>query len=290
MNTKETFFDSGTNSWAIEVDGVLRKLGTVPPIDRGLAVASGYRPVRSVAGRLTAEQARRLVDAGLGDRTHLFGDDFVHNQRQHGSCNGFAGAMALEQVRVLNGQPHVRLSGTSLYARINGGQDQGSLLKDGMREVQNGVSTEAACPWDKWHWSMVPEAAKAEFPRFRAHEPLVIDDEADLLTAILALKACVVVAVHVDNGYTKFDNTGVSGGGQGPGNHAQAGNSVRWNAAKGRFEYRLSNSWDLVWGHRGYNWVTWNQHLAPTRRHHEFYVVTSASEDDADSNNPPEAK
>ncbi len=285
MNVKELFHDEGI--WKIEVDGVLRKLGTIAPIDRGLTLASGYQQLKSVAEKLTHNMARKLIDDGLGDRTKLFGDEFVHDQKSVGSCNGWAGATSDEKSRVLNGQPHVRLSGTSLYSRINFGQDQGSLLKDGMREIQNGVSTEAACPWDKWHASMVSAAAKAEYVRFRAHEPLVIDDELDLLTAILTLKSCPVVAVHVTNAFMNLDDSGLSGGGNGPGNHAVHVDSVRWNVAKARYEYRNANSWGLQWGLRGFSWLTWAQHFAPTRKFHEFYTITAASEDEADSDNPP---
>ena len=78
-----------------------------------------------------------IIDKDRVKSRDLFGDDWVYNQGNIGSCNGCAGAKALERSRVKSGMDHVVLSGEYLYSRINDSRDIGSMLDDGYQE-ENG--------------------------------------------------------------------------------------------------------------------------------------------------------
>ena len=98
----------------------------------------------------------------------------TRNQEDVGECNAEAGAGAMEFIRAVQGLPYVPLSAADLYARINNGVDQGSLLEDAMRELtQNGIGTVATCGrlWKNGSWK--GQASPAERAKYRALEVLV---------------------------------------------------------------------------------------------------------------------
>lgn len=93
------------------------------------------------------------------------------NQNGVGQCNPTAGCLAMEHRRKLQGLHNVILSPADLYARINGGHDDGSLLEDALAELQtNGVGTSATCG-DLWKNGYYKGPASAqERSRFRGDE------------------------------------------------------------------------------------------------------------------------
>ena len=93
------------------------------------------------------------------------------NQNGIGQCNPTAAALAMEHRRRVQGLRNVILSPADLYARINGGHDDGSLLEDALAELRaNGIGTSATCG-DLWkRGEFKGEASGAERARFRADE------------------------------------------------------------------------------------------------------------------------
>ena len=93
------------------------------------------------------------------------------NQNGVGQCNPTAAALAMEHRRAVQGLPYVSLSPADLYARINGGHDDGSLLEDALAELQtNGIGTSASCG-DLWKDGFYRGGASGqERSRFRADE------------------------------------------------------------------------------------------------------------------------
>jgi len=93
------------------------------------------------------------------------------NQNGVGQCNPTAGALAMEHRRKMQGLPDVSLSPADLYARINGGHDDGSLLEDALAELTtNGIGTTATCG-DLWkQGDFKGQASAQERTRFRADE------------------------------------------------------------------------------------------------------------------------
>lgn len=213
-----------------------------------------------------------------------WGTERIKNQGNRGACNGFAGATADEEARELRGLPFVALSGEGLYAQINGGRDQGSMLDDGMKALmETGVPPESMVPHEEYRWSRVSAEAKAACSRFRAFECYGVDTEDELVDG-LASDFVGVVAVHASNAWSNLDSDGRCGTSNGMGNHAVAVDGLRWFDDEWNFD--MPNSWDTRWGKNGRGWLTWQRHFLTSIKHHDFYLIRSTL-DDPQGDNPP---
>jgi hypothetical protein len=219
----------------------------------------------------------------LGDTGRVMGRDrfdpqgWIKNQGQRGSCNAYAGCAALERARDLSGKKRVVLGPEYLYAQINGGRDQGSMLEDGRKELTTG-----GCPPKEYvkyesylEREQSPEAT-ANAGRFRIAESWAVQTEEELATA-LALGYIGVVAVHVTNAWMKLDGDGVAGGSRGPGNHAICVHNVR--IKNGVYQFDSPGSWGLTYGDKGHCWTTWERHYSSTVNYHQFYVIRAVESD-----------
>jgi hypothetical protein len=224
----------------------------------------------------TRERIEEVLSHPLrATRSQLFGDPWIRNQGNVGSCNGFAAASALERTRWLRGLPTVKLSGVGLYAAINGGQDRGSMLDDGMQWMQRqGVPPDSLVPEFEWRKSKILSEAWEEAKRFKGFECYGISSAEELASALAAGFVCVI-AVHAGNGGLSPDN--VVDWGNGPGNHAVCCDDLRIRG--GRYEFQIANSWGLNWGERGRAWLQWDRHLSQPIRSHFFYAVRAATDD-----------
>src|SRR5258708_2161097 len=142
---------------AIEVGGVYRVLAKLAP-----------DPVkRSALPRLSAPNVDPMDWVEINRRSD-FGDDFILDQKSHGSCTGFGSAGALMRSRGLEGMPFVRLSGAYTYAWINGGRDDGAIISDTLVSLtQRGTCPETECPWDRIYRTQIPASADQSAQRFK---------------------------------------------------------------------------------------------------------------------------
>lgn len=264
--------------------GVDRRLGLLlPPLGfvSTLPVYDDRQPM------LDAKTIEAVAKSGDMDGRKKFDSTWIKDQRSHGSCNGFAGASALSRARVRRRCERVDLSGAYLYSLINGGRDQGSMLDDGMRAIQqSGVAPESLVPWNGIYPHLYPPEAHRDAARFKAFECYQVRSAQALFSA-LALGFDCIVAVHADDGFMRLDRWEVAGGGQGPGNHAVGADGLYWG--NGEPVASGFNSWNLSYGNRGRMGLTWSRHFAPTTRYHAFYAIRS-TEDDPAAANPPAAQ
>lgn len=272
-------------------------MNTILELPDGTPVGTGLQtplslmtafPLYEDAGpMLTDSQIEEAAKSGTCRGSTRFDSSWIGNQRNHGSCNGFAGAKALQRARVRRGLPRVNLSGAYLYSLINGGRDNGSMLDDGMAAIQSrGVATEETVPWNKIYPGQYDRAkADAEAATNKAFECYAVRTRGALFSALASGFDCVV-AVHADNGFMQVDADGVAGGGNGPGNHAVGADGLFWSARRGRPVADGFNSWDVSYGVQGRMGLDWNAHFAPTTVHHLFYAIRSTT-DGGDS--PPAA-
>ena len=98
--------------------------------------------------------------------------DWILNQGRRSSCNvRHAAIAALMRARVRCGHDSVELAPEYLYALINGGQDRGSLLFDGMRELCNsGAPPRDMVPYESYQLSDMSIEAKRIAKNYRALE------------------------------------------------------------------------------------------------------------------------
>jgi hypothetical protein len=226
---------------------------------------------------LTAAQIEEIARGGKMRGRQRFGRKWIGNQRNKGSCNGWAIARALSRALKRAGVNDIEsrlLSGAYAYSLMNGGRDNGSMLEDAMEISQTrGIATEATVPWDKIYPSLYDRAkADAEAAMNKAFEAYAVRTK-DALFSAAALGFDLVVAVHADNGFMRLDGEKVAGGGYGPGNHSVAGDGLFW--AESRREPALDgyNSWGVEYGDEGYMGLTWNQHFRHTTQYHVFFAI-----------------
>lgn len=249
----------------------VRPTGVFPSV----LMAPGFRMLTK------AEVEKITTDPRRTPGRKQFGPDWIRNQGGRGSCNGYAGAKALERARVLRGQPRVVLSGEGLYAQINDGRDVGSMLDRGMKcLMEHGVPPEDMVRREEYLWRNISEQAKQARARFKAHEAFELDkdeDAEDQLASGLAAGFMAVVAVHFTGAMQRLDAHGVAGGVEGPGNHAVGNDDVRVRG--GRYEFDFFNSHGLQYGDQGRAWLTWDRHYATTIKYHAFYLIPSTNDD-----------
>ncbi len=187
-------------------------------------------PQRTTRFPLFADKVPVLTDDRIRDVIHdsnrtKMRDRFPQsvwgrNQGQRGSCNGYAGARALSRARALRGLDVVHLSGEFLYAAINGGRDQGSMLDDAFDWIQkHGVCREELVPYEEYRWNRVSEEAKRDAENFKGLELYAVDTRQELYSAV-ALGFMCVIAVHVGRNFTNVDSKGRVPRSNGVGNHA----------------------------------------------------------------------
>lgn len=205
-----------------------------------------------------------------------FDKSWVKNQRSHGSCQGFATSSALSKARHRRGLDRVDLSGAYAYSKVNGGNDNGSMLEDGMESAErDGICEEVLAGWDaiypnRYDRIKCDENAK----QYKAFECYVVRTEIALASALINNFDCVT-AVHADNGFMKLDSDGIAGGGNGPGNHAVHCDGIDWNDRLKKLIFDHQNSWDVTYGQNGRMFTYWDRHHAPTTRYHQFYAIRS---------------
>lgn len=215
----------------------------------------------------------------LARRKQFAGEQWIVNQRNLGSCNAAASVGALRRVMAMTGRNEVPLlCWEFLYAQINGGRDQGSLLVDGMAAlVEHGAPPldTAKHPIGKHFKASQFDAADHEAAKaWRAEACFAIDDELELATFILAGGAANV-AVHVGNNFTQLNSQGFAGASGGPGNHAVVVDDV--TIIDGELAFDMPNSWGLNFGDDGRAYLSWRHHFRNTVGKHRFFSVAAAS-------------
>lgn len=243
-------------------------------------------PVYEDSGPMwTWEQIDSVVKAGLADGRKKFDKSLIKNQRNHGSCNGFAGSSAQTRARMRRGLSRVDLSGAYLYSLINGNRDNGSMLDDGMNALmKQGCAEEQYAKWNQIYRSQYDtRAADASAARFKADECYAVGTKQGLFSALAAGFDCVV-AVHVESGFN-VNRDGVVTEGRGPGNHAVGCDGAIWDEKYGYLTTNY-NSWDVVYGIDGRMLCSWEYQYQYTTKYHKFYAIRTTG-DDPQGNNPP---
>ena len=246
----------------IEINGVRHGLGLQVP-EKKLTTFRAFGSEVPLLSKSEIEDITNDPNRVWGRKR--WGDAWIKNQGQVGSCNAYAGVCALERVRDKKGLDRVELSPEYVYCHINGGRDEGSMLDDGMHWLlENGTCPASYVQHQTWlKGELRPEAHGAA--TFQALEAYGADTVEELASG-LASNFIGVIAVHATrDGFTN-----------GVGNHAVLVDDVR--VRYGQYEFDMSNSWGLNWGDRGRQFLTWDQHLRETSKHHFFYLIRGASD------------
>ena len=137
--------------------------------------------------------------------------NWILNQGRRSSCNAYAAIAAMMRARIRSGHDHVDLAPEYLYALINGGQDRGSLLSDGMRELCNsGAPPRDMVPYESYKMSDMSIEAKRIAKNYRALEcEQMLTGSAESHWAMMVSEVLrghsLVTAVHVGNRFMSVD-------------------------------------------------------------------------------------
>lgn len=226
----------------------------------------------------------------------------VRNQGQIGSCCPVSVVSCFEETQVRSGRPHTPLQPEHLYARINGGGDNGALLQDAMVEmVRNGCGPAGSVPPGTYSRRQQGNVAAAdrEGPRFKMHEPFALPTDyrtyCRALASAIARDMLAEIAWHVTSSTMRLDGRGFCRVGRGPGNHASFLHWAEWVGGEELIVPDLGNSWGPTldklygppspgWGEDGHGRIHMPD-LFATRKYHQHFIVSSII-DDPKGDNP----
>lgn len=264
----------------ITIHGEERKLGCLePPRGHVFSLPVFADSVQT----MSMSEIKEAASVPEADGRHLFGDpNLIADQGNAGSCNGWAGALSLARAEVHAGYEWCPLSGSYLYSLINGNRDNGSMLEDGMRAIQQqGCATEKTVPWNRIFRSQYDNrAADNEASHHLAFECYRLNTQLEFWTA-LAKRYNVIVAVHVGNNFSRLNSLGVAGFDSGYGNHAVGVDGL--TLVNGQLVATAFNSWGTAWGVNGRMNLVW-RHFEQTIDVHQFYAIRGVQ---SDVGNPP---
>lgn len=253
----------------------LRLPPTYPDTFPRLSTAAGFR-VWSRAEILDAIKAKPVKR-----RTQFAGDKWVKQQGQVGSCNAAAATGVLRRCMALGGRNDVPdLNWEFLYAQVNGGRDQGSMLDDGMQALVD-VGVPPFKPGHRFNRDIYKQHYTPEDYRdaaaFKATDCFTVSTPEELATLVLSGQGAAVVAVHVGGSFLRLDAKGFAGADAGPGNHAVLVCDAE--VIDGELAFDHCGSWGVNTHAGGYAYFSWPRHFAQTIKHHAFYAVLAATND-----------
>ncbi len=225
---------------------------------------------------LTMDEIKNIiVKRKRPPRRETFGNSWILDQSQHGSCAGYMEAGAYGKTRWLKGvQDGMTFAGSYNYSFCNGGSDNGSMLDDEMNSgVKNGHISTTKCTWQMIYRNQTQQF-DAEAATHKSEEPWAISTLEELYSA-LALDFICGVAVDVGNNFMRLDGDGFPGASGGPGNHAVHVDDVV--LINGKLAADMANSWNLVFGVQGRCYLD-ERHFRNTIGQHGFYAIGSSIE------------
>lgn len=223
-----------------------------------------------------ADIKRVISDPNRRDIVKLFPfAQYGTNQHSTSACNGFAGASAVTRVRKLRGIDDGFVgSGSFVYSSINRGQDNGSVLEDGMKAIQeHGVCDQSLNPYDRIFAKQVSPDARADALKHKGLSAYRATSREALFSG-LAAGFVAVTAIMVGPRFDKITNL-TAGVQDGPANHAVLLEDLVWR--NGEFQLLMCNSWGQTYGSNGRVYLTW-RHLEQGWPHHVTYLLPTSSE------------
>lgn len=232
-----------------DMNGVVRRMGWKPPDANNLkmrAARTSIQDLRVSRGLppLVDPKDYREVDFYSGP---LFGTRVINDQRSCSGCTGWSAAQGLMRQRIIRGMPFVKLSGAFIYANINGGRDQGSVIVDAMESLQtDGTCPESEFDYPKIYGKQIPSGARTDAAKYRLVGSITIDSFAECCTALL-MGMIPQFPISVGGNFERFTSTGVAGVNKATqGNHSVHGAGLK--NVNGTWCIVMPNSWGATWG------------------------------------------
>lgn len=224
--------------------GETRKMGLQAPSDDDLKMRASRMAFATYLQSIGKELIPRSQWAPV-DRRAVLDTRLITNQRSSSGCTGWSAAQALARLRVLRGMSYQRLSGAYIYAQINGGRDNGSVIVQAMSALEEtGTCLEADFDFPNIYTKQFTSAANANAKRFKLLRGLTLDTFDEAVTAVI-MGMIVQFPVQVGSSFENFNN-GVAGYSSGRGNHSVHADGLAFVA--GKWVLDTPNTWGAQWG------------------------------------------
>ncbi len=264
--------------------GQIRKFGLNPVTDENRLV----RATRMAFKTLLESVGKALVPRSEWvpvDRRKTLDTRFITDQRSSSGCTGWSAAQAFSRLRVMRGMTFQRLSGAFIYALINGGHDNGSVIVDALGILERiGTCLESEFDFPHIMERDIPPAAKESAPRFMLSRGVTLDTFDEAVTA-LQMGFIPQYPIQVGRDFEQFDN-GVAGFSKGYGNHSVHADGVA--QVGGKWVLDMPNTWGPNWGpfKNGRCYIS-EAAFAGQGGIDDSYVLIDAGYDPNDPNLPP---
>lgn len=259
----------------IDINGNIRRLGSLEP-DTGRMAA--FAAMTGAVEEWTDEEIRRAItDPDRKPSRQMFDSKWICDQLSYGSCNGWAAAEVIARGRYRRGfrDGLTKLSGSYLYAWMNGNQDNGSMLSDGIKVAEErGAPSQALVPANLIYRRQMPPTADAEARKHRGFRLRPVKTIRGLRTALAKQWPCVV-AVHAGGNFQRLDGNGIAGVDNGRGNHSVCVDDLC--IVDGKEVFDMANSWGIGYGYQGRAYLT-QRHFEQTFNVHTFWALPTTNE------------
>lgn len=202
----------------------------------------------------------------------VLGPEWITDQKSTSGCNGWAAANSFSRARFFGGKQDGKIfSGSYVYSWINGGQDNGSALEDGLKEqMTRGNVLRDRCPWNMIY--------RSQTKQFDAEALLELAVDAYAVQTFQGLRTAgaagfmLITAIQVGSRWEQLDAHGISGVDNGGGNHAVCVDDMLLHPTAGIEVFDTVMDWGLQHGQQGKTYNTL-AHYKQTFDRHQFYAI-----------------
>ena len=210
---------------------------------------------------------------------------FIVDQKSCSGCSGWSANHLLMRLRVMRGMTFQRLSGAFTYSQINGGHDNGSVIVQAGKSLEDdGTCLESQFNFPHIFDKDVTEEMRETAQRFRLLNMLTCDTFDEAGTAI-QMGFLVQFPLQVGSNFEKFTN-GFIGVAKGYGNHSVGTDGMDF--INNKWGLDMPNTWGPNWGpfKNGRAYVE-EAAFAGQGGNDDSYVLIDAAYDPLDPNLPP---
>lgn len=264
--------------------GHIRKMGLNEVSSEDLMMRASRQSfqayLESIGGGLIARDKWKPVN-----RRKELDTKFVLDQKSSSGCTGYSAAHLLMRLRAMRGMTYQKLSGSFIYAQINGGRDNGSVIVHASQTLEDvGTCLSSEFDFPKIYNKDVPASARETASRFRLLNFLTCDTFEEAATAI-QMGFLPQFPIQIGSNFEKFEH-GIAGVAKGYGNHSVGADGMDY--INGKWVLDMPNTWGPNWGpfKNGRAYIA-EAAFAGLGGTDDSYILIDAQYDPQDPNLPP---